>query len=300
MPCAACFPRPLWRTPLRPREAGLGFEVQDGRAGFPADLIDASDLPAQIDIVDGRLRLRSDGAAQCYLGAVSTALKSPDGFVDTGDSLELRDGRYRFVGRSDGVINVGGHKVHPEEVEAVINSLSGVQGSRVAARKNPITGAVVTAEVVRSADGACRGELPNEDLKLLIIAACAMLWQRISAGFNPLCTNPGSRAVRQADARQCVMVIVTGGSRGIGLAICLALVAEGYQVIAVARSETAQLLAAMKAAADSGTGRLNFRACDLSRTSELARFVGRASEGVRTCVRVDQQRRHRHCRSLEA
>jgi 3-oxoacyl-[acyl-carrier protein] reductase len=65
-------------------------------------------------------------------------------------------------------------------------------------------------------------------------------------------------------------VIVTGGSRGLGLAIALALTAEGYQVIAVARSQTADLLAGIEAAA----GRLHFRACDLSRTSELGSFVG--------------------------
>jgi 3-oxoacyl-[acyl-carrier protein] reductase len=68
-------------------------------------------------------------------------------------------------------------------------------------------------------------------------------------------------------------VIVTGGTRGIGLAISLALVAEGYQVIAIARAATAQLLAAIESAADSATGRLNFRACDLSRTSDLPKFV---------------------------
>jgi 3-oxoacyl-[acyl-carrier protein] reductase len=65
-------------------------------------------------------------------------------------------------------------------------------------------------------------------------------------------------------------VIVTGGSRGLGLAIALALTAEGYQVIAVARSQTADLLAGIEAAA----GRLHFRACDLSRTAELGSFVG--------------------------
>ncbi len=69
-------------------------------------------------------------------------------------------------------------------------------------------------------------------------------------------------------------VIVTGASRGLGLAISLALVAEGYQVIAIARSESAELRAAIEAAAKSATGRLNFRACDLARTAELGGFVG--------------------------
>jgi 3-oxoacyl-[acyl-carrier protein] reductase len=68
-------------------------------------------------------------------------------------------------------------------------------------------------------------------------------------------------------------VIVTGGSRGLGLAISVALVAQGYQVIAIARSETAPLIAAIEAAAGAGNGRLNFRAFDLSRTAELGGLV---------------------------
>ena len=62
--------------------------------------------------------------------------------------VELRGDRYYFVGRRDGVINVGGLKVHPEEVEAVINRHPRVQMSLVRARKNPFTGAVVVADVV--------------------------------------------------------------------------------------------------------------------------------------------------------
>jgi len=69
-------------------------------------------------------------------------------------------------------------------------------------------------------------------------------------------------------------VIVTGASRGLGLAISRALGAEGYQVIAIARSETAPLRAAIESAAKSATGRVHFRACDLARTAELGRFVG--------------------------
>ncbi len=53
--------------------------------------------------------------------------------------VELRDGRYHFVGRREGVINVGGQKVHPEEVEAVINRHPGVRMARVraAAARSP-------------------------------------------------------------------------------------------------------------------------------------------------------------------
>jgi acyl-coenzyme A synthetase/AMP-(fatty) acid ligase len=76
------------------------------------------------------------------------SLKNAEGFVDTGDALELRDRRFHFVGRRDGVINVGGLKVHPEEIEAVINRHPEVSMSLVKAKKNPITGTLVVAEVV--------------------------------------------------------------------------------------------------------------------------------------------------------
>ena len=49
------------------------------------------------------------------------------------------------------MINVGGLKVHPEEVEAVINRHPGVRMSLVKARRNPITGALVVADVVTQA-----------------------------------------------------------------------------------------------------------------------------------------------------
>jgi acyl-CoA synthetase (AMP-forming)/AMP-acid ligase II len=75
-------------------------------------------------------------------------LKDADGFIDTGDIVELRDERYYFVGRRGGIINVGGLKVHPEEVEAVINRHPQVRASLVRSRKNPITGAIVVADVV--------------------------------------------------------------------------------------------------------------------------------------------------------
>ena len=68
--------------------------------------------------------------------------------MDTGDIVELRGDRYYFLGRRGGIINVGGLKVHPEEVEAVINRHPAVRMSSVRSRKNPITGSIVVAEVV--------------------------------------------------------------------------------------------------------------------------------------------------------
>jgi len=128
-------------------EAGVAFAVGDGLAGFPAEYLGRRGA-VDLRVVDGSLRIKSGGNALGYLGDDAPALLDAEGFVDTGDMVEPRDGRYFFVGRRGGVINIGGQKVHPEEVEAAINSHPGVRMSLVKARHNPITGAIVVAEVV--------------------------------------------------------------------------------------------------------------------------------------------------------
>ena len=162
-------------------EAGLAFDVRDGLAGFPSSLIDQPTGDVEMKVIDGSLRIRSSRVAGRYLRAQDSAIADSEGFVDTGDMLELRDGRYYFVGRRDGVINVGGLKVHPEEVEAVINQHPRVRVSMVRTRKNPITGALVIAEVVTHTppNGQareleheilehCRGALPRHKVPAVI------------------------------------------------------------------------------------------------------------------------------------
>jgi acyl-coenzyme A synthetase/AMP-(fatty) acid ligase len=138
-------------------EAGVAFDVRDGQTGFPPSTL-AGDSSVDLQIVDTTLRIRSNRTAQRYLGENPPALKDPEGFVDTGDVVELRDGRYHFQGRRDGLINVGGLKVHPEEVEAVLNRHPQVRLSLVKTKKNPITGALVVAEVLLKNPSASQGE----------------------------------------------------------------------------------------------------------------------------------------------
>jgi acyl-coenzyme A synthetase/AMP-(fatty) acid ligase len=152
-------------------EAGVAFNVADGLEGFPAALVSQSHgSEVEMKIAGGSLRIRSDRTARAYLGTAEQ-LHDADGFVDTGDMIERRGDRYYFVGRRGGIINVGGMKVHPEEVESVINAHPLVRMSRVSARKNPITGALVQAEIVLNAGAAdlgvtqeitalCRANLP--------------------------------------------------------------------------------------------------------------------------------------------
>jgi acyl-coenzyme A synthetase/AMP-(fatty) acid ligase len=147
------YPQALVAHAFASTEAGVLFEVEDGLMGISPRVIDQPPTAGQPNGVELKLqgqtlRVRSNGSASHYLGADSPPIKDAQGFVDTGDALELRDGRYYFVGRRDGVINVGGLKVHPEEVESVINRHPEVRISLVRPKKNPITGALVVADVV--------------------------------------------------------------------------------------------------------------------------------------------------------
>jgi acyl-coenzyme A synthetase/AMP-(fatty) acid ligase len=152
-------------------EAGVGFEVNDGLAGFPAGFVGVGQGDVDIKIEDGSLRLRSARTAACYVGRDVPALLDAEGFVDTGDMVELAGERYHFIGRKGGIINVGGQKVHPEEVEAAINRHPAVWASLVRARKNPITGAIVAAEVVLRDRSIPRGGLTAQ-IESEIVAIC--------------------------------------------------------------------------------------------------------------------------------
>jgi acyl-CoA synthetase (AMP-forming)/AMP-acid ligase II len=150
-------------------EAGVGFAVDDGREGFPADLIGPNRDGVEMKIVDGSLHIRSHRTARAYIGPNAPPLADADGFLDTGDMVELRGARYYFVGRRGGIINIGGLKVHPEEVEAVINRHECVRMSHALARRSPITGAIVVADIVL-ADGTDRGRY--ETIRTEILSRC--------------------------------------------------------------------------------------------------------------------------------
>jgi acyl-coenzyme A synthetase/AMP-(fatty) acid ligase len=122
--------------------------------------------------VDHTLRIRSGRTAARYLGDAPAVLVGDDGFVDTGDMVELVEGRYYFRGRMGGVINVGGLKVYPEEVEAVLNADPRVRMSLVRARRNPITGAVVVADVVLADSARSEAADAPDALKNALLDAC--------------------------------------------------------------------------------------------------------------------------------
>ncbi|QZN91404.1 class I adenylate-forming enzyme family protein [Idiomarina abyssalis] len=143
-------------------EAGVGFSVKDGEPGFPASYLTAPPNGIEIKIIDGRLWIKNQYVSSEYMGKGGCVSK--DGWVDTGDNVELTSDRVFFLGRGNGVINVGGNKVHPETVETALLSHSLVSEARVYAKKNPIMGALVIADIVLS-DKDVINKSVTEDIK---------------------------------------------------------------------------------------------------------------------------------------
>jgi acyl-CoA synthetase (AMP-forming)/AMP-acid ligase II len=158
-------------------ETGQGFSVIDGRPGFPADWLQAAPGGLALQIREGILWLQPPpGARDLRRSGVEM---DADGFIRTGDLVEHQGDRVLFLGRESGLINVAGIKVWPEVVEAVIKSVPGVGLVLVSARKSPVTGALVMAEVQAEAGvdqaglksailAACRAELPREAVPAIL------------------------------------------------------------------------------------------------------------------------------------
>ncbi len=99
----------------------------------------------EYEVRDDILWLRASTAMIGYLNAASPF--DAEGWLNTGDRVEV-DGDYlRILGRDSELINVGGEKVHPAEVENVLLEAPNIIDVTVKARPNPVTGSVLTATV---------------------------------------------------------------------------------------------------------------------------------------------------------
>jgi long-chain acyl-CoA synthetase len=96
-------------------------------------------------VVDGVLHIKARSSMLGYLNAPSPF--TDDGWFDTNDMVEV-DGEYlRILGRKSDLINVGGEKVYPAEVENVIQELEAVAEVTVYGEQNAITGNIVCADI---------------------------------------------------------------------------------------------------------------------------------------------------------
>lgn len=128
-------------------EAGSLFAVHDVRVGFPRQWL-GPELPGGVSlrIRDGQLEAKSSRAMVAYATGQSTPL-TEDGWLRTGDIVREEGDRVVFSGRKDSVVNVGGLKVFPEEIEEFLLQQPMVAEAHVYAVPSPLTGALLAARV---------------------------------------------------------------------------------------------------------------------------------------------------------
>jgi acyl-CoA synthetase (AMP-forming)/AMP-acid ligase II len=134
------YPRARLTQIYASTEAGVVFSVQDAQPGFPAAWL-------QTGTRNRRLRISVEGTLE--VTRVSTTAE--ESWIDTGDAVERDGERVFFRGRKSGLINVGGNKVYPEEIEVALNSLEGVESVLVSARSSSLMGSLLEAQIVPSA-----------------------------------------------------------------------------------------------------------------------------------------------------
>lgn len=137
-------------------ELGRCFSVTDGKAGFPARFVGAPSADGvELRVEDDELFVRSANAMQGYQSGDTSAAPQSQWFA-TGDLVRREADRYQFVGRRSDIINVGGNKVSPLEVERVLRAVPGVAEVRVYAKQSSVAGQLVAAQIVPqlSADAA--------------------------------------------------------------------------------------------------------------------------------------------------
>lgn len=113
--------------------------------------------------IDGELCVRTPTLFHAYRDSVRPRILGPDGRDDwfpTGDAGVLRDGRLTVRGRLAFVINTGGEKVWPEDLEAALGSVTGVRDVAITAADDPEWGQRVVALVV--GDGTSLDAALNE------------------------------------------------------------------------------------------------------------------------------------------
>lgn len=122
------------------------------------------DLNLEYRIVENELWLKSKTQILGYLNSSMDSF-TKDGWFKTGDLVETLDDDYlKIIGRNKEVINVGGQKVLPSEVESIILSMNEIDDCMVYGEKNIITGETVVCDVV------CKNEIQN--IKVLIRKFC--------------------------------------------------------------------------------------------------------------------------------
>ena len=126
--------------------------------------LDDSNL--EYKIVDDELWLKSKTQVMGYLNSSMNSF-TDDGWFKTGDLVEKTDDGYiKIIGRNKEIINVGGEKVLPNEVESMILSIPEIEDVTVYGKENIITGQTVVCDVV------LKEEIKSKEIKIIIRKYC--------------------------------------------------------------------------------------------------------------------------------
>jgi long-chain acyl-CoA synthetase len=101
-------------------------------------------------IVEGMLEIKAESAMLGYLNAPSPFTE--DGWFKTGDAVEVEGEYIKILGRKSEMINIGGEKVYPVQIETVLQNMQGVEEVAVCGEPHPITGQIIAAVFKLSAD----------------------------------------------------------------------------------------------------------------------------------------------------
>ncbi len=152
------FPRAKFLQTFGTSETGI---VSTASRSSDSLFMKFEDDSVEHKVVDGELWLRSERQILGYLNHAMSSF-TDDGWFRTGDLVEVTDDGYlRVAGRSKEVINVGGEKVLPSEVESVLMHLPFVSDCKAYAQRNALTGQMVAVDVVPTSDGPGPDELPR-------------------------------------------------------------------------------------------------------------------------------------------
>ncbi len=148
------YPQAVIRHLYATSEDGLVFAVSDGLAGFPARWLMTGIGPAKLSLSER--------------GTLMVSLNNGP-LRDTGDHVERIGERCLFAGRADSMVNIGGTKVFPESIEAHLTAHALVAEALVSAKRNPITGAILVADLVLTEP------LPADEAKARLKAHISLL-----------------------------------------------------------------------------------------------------------------------------
>jgi len=147
-------------------EAGVGFSVKDKQEGFPKSWLENGTDGVEMKISKGKTLLIRPNILPT--GSEITNRLDNNGFIDSGDVVSITGERVIFQGRESGAINVGGNKVHPEEIETVLREFHEILDVKVYGKKNPMIGQLVVADIVLEQQTNNKDEL--KVIKKLIIS----------------------------------------------------------------------------------------------------------------------------------